>query len=158
MPTVTYFKPNRKRIRTFKTCDAVRVCREVLSHDETTPEELLACIARSMGFTHISLSRPTTVQQQLISPAVIANLPALIESAIAALLLLAKKYGWLAALLKDLIDGLDKIRKIIERLTEDLPTQVLVDEAINPSKCNCKKVVLLQQLKGGKNENKLITL
>jgi len=146
MPTVTYYKPNRTRIRTFKTCDAVRVCREVLSHDDTTPEELLACIAKSMGFTHISLSRPTSVTASAL-PNVIKNLPAILTTVINALKLLAKQYGWLAVILKDLIDLLDKVRKLIDEFRSDVPDQALVDDVINKDKCNCKSVKRLEKLK-----------
>jgi hypothetical protein len=156
MPNVTYFKPNRTRIRTFKTCDAVRICREVLSHDDTTPEELLACIAKSMGFTHISLSRPTTSQAAIINlPAAIGTVPVIIRKVVGYLALLVKKYGWLAPVLKEVIDGLDKIRKIIDSMGFTDPDQVKVDDAINKDKCNCKKMVLLPHLKSGANEHKL---
>lgn len=148
MPTVTYYKPNRTTIRTFKTCDAVRVCREVLSHDDTTPEELLACIAKSMGFTHISLSRPTTSQAAIINlPAAIATVPVIIQKLVGFLTLLIKRYGWIAPILKEVIDGLDKIRKLIDEFRDVVPDQVKVDDAINKEKCNCKNIKRLQHLK-----------
>jgi len=59
MTVKTYNKPNRTKIRTFTSCDVARIAREVVRDEGSTPEEVLACIAKGLGFTHISLSRTT---------------------------------------------------------------------------------------------------
>jgi len=139
MPTKTYYKPNRTKPRLFKVCDAARIAREVVRDDpETTPEEVLACIAKGFGFTHISLSRPRVVAGSLL-PTVVRNLPAIIEKLTELIVILIKRYGWLAPFFKDIVDALDKLRKIIDALTKDDPPQSPVDEVINSEKCNCKK-------------------
>jgi len=78
---------------------------------------------------------------------VIARLPAIIDSILVALRVLVKKYGWLAMLFKDIIDALDKLRKLIdeiERYFNEEPEQVPVDDVIGDN-CKCKTVLLLEK-------------
>ncbi len=142
MPQKTYYKPNRTKIRHFKTCDAARVAREVLRFDsETTPEEVLACIAMGLGFTHISLSRVQVVEASLV-PAVIRNFPALIEKFIVILANLIKKYSWLKPYLKEAIEDLMIAKKLVDKFIEMTePKQELCINVINREKCACKKEV-----------------
>jgi hypothetical protein len=118
-------------------CDAARVAREVVRDNDDTPEEVLACIAKGLGFTHISLSRPTVVQSGF--PEVIAELPAVLEKLIVILKILMKKYSWLIPLVKNLVDILDKGKSLWDKLV-DLPKQILVTEAVH-GKCQCKMEV-----------------
>jgi len=143
MAIKTYNKPNRTQpypLRYFKQCDAARVAREVIKRDpQSTPEQVLACVAKGLGFTHISLSRTTSVEASIL-PAVIRNLPVLVEKALTLLRALVKKYGWLLPFVKDLLNLLEKIKKIVDdilRLTE--PRQERVDDVIDGEKCKCKK-------------------
>lgn len=133
-----YDKPNRSKPRYFKTCDAARISREVIRDDpETTPEEVLACIAKQLGFTHISLSRQRVVESSLV----ITKLPtkATILITISVLIKLAKIskriakiLGPVIALLRKIIDAIDKIERLFD--IEQAP----VDDVINPDKCRCK--------------------
>lgn len=137
MVTKCYEKPNRKFPRYFKTCDAARIAREVVRDDpETTPEEVLACIAKGFGFTHISLSR-----QRLVESGVsLGKIP--VKSTIAIILALIVKLAKnkrlrelltpLIAALKKLLDYLDKLEKLFDI------EQAEVDDVINPDKCRCK--------------------
>lgn len=59
---VCFYRPHRTRVRHFKPCDAARVAKSVVDTGMVTPEVVLACIAGKLGFTHISLSRESTVQ------------------------------------------------------------------------------------------------
>ena len=58
MPRVCYIRPNRKRPRYFKPCDVARIAQNCLddSDGSVTAEQLLAVVAKQLGFTHISLS------------------------------------------------------------------------------------------------------
>ena len=59
-------KPNRTKRRYFTECDVSRIAQNCVDDTGTTPEELLACIAKHFGFTHISMSRvPTVVESGL---------------------------------------------------------------------------------------------
>lgn len=140
MPVKTYYKPNRTKPRYFKMCDAARIAREVVRDNPgDTPEEVLACIAKGLGFTHISLSRPTSVQASALPAVIIRNLPALLEKLSEVITILIKRYGWLLPFLKDIVDGIDRIRKIIDKVIElTEPKQSPVDDVIAPGKCNCK--------------------
>lgn len=142
MPQKTYYKPNRTKPRHFKTCDAARVAREVLRFDtETTPEEVLACIALGLGFTHISLSRVVAVEASLF-PKVIRNLPAIVERLIEVLAALIKKYSWLKPILKEIIDDLVVAKKLVDKFLElTEPKQELCINVINRDKCACKREV-----------------
>lgn len=147
-----YLKPARKERRVFKTCDAVRICREVLAEDaETTPEELLACIAKSLGFTHISLSRVRTVQSgalarvsaALLLKGVIIILDTIIKAveAIQALLSRFPFVSRVIVVIELLLEAKRVIEKIVDIFSEPPPDQVPVNEALNPNKCNCKPTI-----------------
>jgi hypothetical protein len=139
MPVKTYDKPNRSKPRYFKMCDAARIAREVVRDNPgDTPEEVLACIAKGFGFTHISLSRISVVEGSLF-PVPIRGLPALIAGIIVALQALLKKYGYLLPVLKDIISLLQKITNILDKwLSEKEPDQAKVDDVISEGKCKCK--------------------
>lgn len=58
MPKVEVIRPNRSEKRYFTSCDAARVCRNVV-HDQGLPREVvLACVAKGLGYTHVSLKTP----------------------------------------------------------------------------------------------------
>lgn len=118
-------------------CDAARVAREVVRDRNETPEAVLACIARGLGFTHISLSRQRVVQAGL--PAVIRNLPAIIRALLVVLKELVAKHGWLLPVLKNLIEFLNEITKLIDKWqAEGLPDQIAIDELLDDGRCVCK--------------------
>jgi len=142
MPKVTYFKPNRRNPRYFKMCDAARIAREVVRDNPgDTPEEVLACIARGLGFTHISLSRTRVVEASLL-PALLRSLPILIESLLTILRVLTKKYGFLLPLLKNLIELIQEIKDSIDKFfNEPEPPQAKIEDVLSPEKCKCKRGV-----------------
>lgn len=142
MPEKTYYKPNRSHPRYFKMCDAARIAREVVRDNPgDTPEEVLACIAKGLGFTHISLSRTRVMEAGIGGlPAVIRNLPAVIDAIITTLMALVKKYAWLWPILKNAIDLFKEVKDAIDRwekFTE--PKQAKVEDVISEGKCKCKK-------------------
>lgn len=137
MPQKCYFKPNRTAKRYFSACDAARIARQVVQDDpETTPEEVLACIAKGFGFTHISLSRIRVVEsavnldKKAILP-LLKGLMKIIEKGRARAGVLKDFLGPIAVIMKKVLDMVDRI-DILE------PPQEEVDKAINPLKCRCK--------------------
>jgi len=137
MPKVYIQRPNRTRVRYFTSCDAARIAREVVRDDpETTPEEVLACIAKGFGFSHISLSRIRAVEsgisldKKAIMPLLLTLLK-LIEKGRASSQLLKDFLGPLFVILKKIIDMVDKIKTLD-------PPQQEVDDVIDPRKCRCK--------------------
>ena len=138
MPKVCYIKPNRTKIRTFKPCDARRICLEVLKDDkELTPEQLLACVAEGMGFTHISLSRQRSVESVSLSKSTAVSL---VKVARTGLTLIKSKTKIKSILLAigAVLEVLDRIDDILD-LFEDQPAQDKVEDAKPAGKCNCKK-------------------
>lgn len=137
MPEKCYNKPNRTARRYFSACDAARIARQVVQDDkETTPEEVLACIAKGFGFTHISLSRIRVVEsavnldKRAILP-LLKGLMKLIEKGRAKGGALKDFLGPIAVIIKKVLDIADRIDTIE-------PPQKEVDDVINPSKCRCK--------------------
>jgi hypothetical protein len=143
MPKVTINRPNRSRRRYFKACDAARIAREVVRDDpDSTPEEVLACIAKGFGFTHISLSRQRAVESAIsldkraIKPLVV-NLIKLIQ-------FLSKKSRLLKEFLAPLLVVAKKIMDIVGKIDTLDPPQAEVDDVINKLKCQCKEFVVAQ--------------
>lgn len=137
MPKVTINRPNRTRRRFFKACDAARIAREVVRDDpETTPEEVLACIAKGFGFTHVSLSRPRAVES-----GVSLKKSALITLA-KSILVLVKKiqlvFPNISKYLIPLIRGIEELINIIDAIDFFDPESAKVDDVINKEKCVCK--------------------
>lgn len=137
MPKVYIQRPNRTRIRYFTSCDAARIAREVVRDDpETTPEEVLACIAKGFGFSHISLSRVRVVEsgisldKKAIMPLLLTLLK-LIEKGRSRAGVLKDFLGPIFVILKKVIDMIDKIKTLD-------PPQKEVDDVISRSKCRCK--------------------
>jgi len=140
MPLVCRVKPNRTKPRLFSSCDAARIAREVVKDDKSlTPEQVLACIAKGMGFTHISLSRLTVVEsginldKKTILPLVLSLEKGLIE--------LSKKTKLIGQFLAPLLVILKKIIDIAGRVDIAEPPQAAVDDVIVKGKCECKGVV-----------------
>jgi hypothetical protein len=130
-------KPNRTKKRYFTACDAARIAREVVEDDPTaTPEEVLACIAKGFGFTHISLSRLRAVEsgvnldKKAILP-LLLNLLKLIEKA-------REKAGILKDFLGPIFVILKKVVDLVKKIDTIEPPQREVDEVIDPQKCKCK--------------------
>jgi len=143
MPKVTITRANRTTKRYFKTCDAARIAREVVRDDpSTTPEEVLACIAKGFGFSHISLSRVRAVEsginldKKALKPLVV-NLVKLLE-------FLSKKSRILKEFLAPLLVVAKKALDLVERISTIDPPQAEVDSVINKLKCQCKEFVIAE--------------
>lgn len=137
MPTKTYYKPNRTRPRYFRMCDAARIAREVVRDNPgDTPEEVLACIAKGLGFTHISLSRPRVVEAALF-PVPIPGWPMIIEAIIVVLIRL-RKYAWLLPIIKNLIELVEAVKKAVDDFFTKSPPSAKCEDVFG-EKCKCKK-------------------
>jgi hypothetical protein len=126
-------KPFRRNRRYFSSCDAARIAREVVKDRGETPEEVLSCIAKGLGFTHISLSRNQTVQAGSGKAAVIIA-RASFSVLRSALLLLRKEWPSIFSRLGRIIEALDTIERVLDRLFDD-PEQAKVEDL---AKCKCK--------------------
>lgn len=137
MPQKVYNKPNRTKKRVFVSCDAARIAREIVKDDsETTPEEVLACIAKGFGFSHISLSRVRVVESGIILTKIpikptLTLLGKLLEK-------LARKSDLLKRLLGPSLVALKKAIELADKIDLIEPPQAQVDDVINPQKCRCK--------------------
>jgi len=132
-----YDKPVRKEPRYFTSCDAARIARQVtFDHPDETPEQVLACIAKGMGFAYISLSRTTVVESgigfgkpkipKVILEKAATNFEKLLEKLPGGI----KRWGAALPIFKKLLDAIKP--DIAE------PPQALVDDVIQPGKCRCK--------------------
>jgi len=136
--------------RYFSACDAARIARNVVDDRKTTPESVLACIAKGLGFTHISLSRENRVQESgvNISKGTVSVVINLLKRVIG---LTKTRLPSIAKLLGPILDFLVNLADLIDRLLEQ-PAQERVEDVIRPGECNCKD----QPNKGetnGKNDN-----
>jgi len=132
-----YNKPIRTKKRIFRTCDAARIAREVVKDDpEATPEEVLGCIAKGFGFTHISLSRMTSLQSNIgITKVPIKPTLLILEKL---LVKISKQSATLKALLIPVLATLKKLIGMADKIDLIEPPQAEVDDVINKDKCNCK--------------------
>jgi hypothetical protein len=114
-----------------------RIAREVVRDDqETTPEEVLACIAKGFGFTHVSLSRLRVVESAVIFTKIpikptLTILGKLLEK-------LAEKSNLFKRLLGPALVALKKAIELADKIDTIDPPQAEVDSVINPMKCRCK--------------------
>jgi len=117
-------------------CDAARIAREVVKDDpETTPEEVLACVAKGFGFTHISLSRVRTVESAVVLTKIpIKPILSLLKRSLTQL----SRVKVLRDYLGPILVILDKVIDIADILDATEPEQKKVEEVINKDKCNCK--------------------
>lgn len=123
-------RPNRTKPRYFSSCDAARIAREVVRDRDETPEEVLACIAKGFGFTHISMSRVKSVQAN------VAGLGVALLSLKGLLVVLRRALGVLATRdgIERIIRAIDDAERMIDR-TLVAPEQRRVEDVV---KCRCK--------------------
>ena len=138
MPKICINRPNRKRIRKFSACDAARIAREVTEDDplQVTPEQVMACIAKGFGFTHISLSRQTTVESSFKPP--IRETVVILEKTVTLIEFLSKKFPSIAKVLLALLPALKKSLEFLTKIDTIDPPQAAVDDVLDTSKCKCK--------------------
>jgi len=143
MPNVVINRPNRTKRRYFRACDAARIAREVVKDDpETTPEEVLACIAKGFGFTHVSLSRLRVVESGIqIRP---KDVVVLTKTALTLLEKIAVKFPRVGKILGPIVAALKKAGDYLQKIDTIDPPQQEVDDVINKLKCNCKEFVVAE--------------
>jgi hypothetical protein len=128
-------KPNRSKVRYFTPCDAARIARQVTFDDpELTPENVMACIAKGFGFTHISLSRITAVESSIggniqLGKVILEKTIPLLEKLLSKLPGGIGRWGTILAALKKALDFIQRTD------IPDIP-QGPVDDWVN--KCDCK--------------------
>lgn len=133
----TYNKPNRSKPRYFSACDVSRIALQVVDDRGLTPEQVLACIAKNLGFSHISLSREASkpVEASTIS---LKKTVSLMKVIVEGLIKLSKRYNlsWLTDRLSKLVAYLDILDEAFDLLQ---PDQAKVDDVVNDNFCKCKK-------------------
>lgn len=117
-------------------CDAARIAREVVRDRGDTPEEVLACIAKGLGFTHISLSRTRVMEGNIA--VILTRLPAILTPLIILIRTLAKKYGWLWPIVKKLLE-IKKAWEDVMDFLDTTPPSAKVEDVFG-EKCKCKSV------------------
>jgi hypothetical protein len=145
-----YDKPNRTKPRFFSSCDAARIARNVVIDTDQTPEQVLACIAKGMGFTHISLSRQRSVESGInLSKGAITPLLIILKKTVISL---GNRFPRLLRFIAPLIEAVDALSNAIQ-LIFDQPDQEKVDDAIAPGKCTCKDDISKKLMQ--KNQSRL---
>jgi hypothetical protein len=122
--------------RYFTSCDAARIARNVVADRNERPEEVLACIAKGLGFTHISLSRPPDVVQSgvNISKGTIKTTITLTKKLLETI---ARKFPSFARRISTIIEALDVAERVLDKLLDNPPSE-RVEDVLPPGKCNCK--------------------
>ena len=123
------------RPRFFKSCDAARIAKNVVLDQKERPEEVLACIAKALGFTHISLSR----EQKTVEAGVNLSkgtVTTIVRTAKSFLNFLKRRFPDFAARIGAIIEILDKVERALDVLL-DQPEQERVEDVLPPGKCNC---------------------
>lgn len=136
MPKVCRYKPNRTFPRLFSSCDAARIAREVAKQKKDTPEEIMACIAKGLGFTHISLSRSGTVVESRVTLSK-GTIQSAINGLKIVLSIVKSRFPSIAARIAAIIDALDKVSRFIDSILDN-PRQERVEDVLPEGKCKCK--------------------
>jgi len=108
----------------------------VVSDRNERPEEVLACIAKGLGFTHISLSRDRDVVEAGVNLSK-GTIQAAIKVLKNALFVIKRSFPSIAAKIGAIIELLDKLERLIDRLLDN-PPQERVEDVLPPGKCVCK--------------------
>lgn len=134
MPKVEIIRPNRSEPRYFSSCDAARVCRNVV-HDRNLPREVvLACVAKGLGFKTISLP-PPEVKEAFLRP---SPLPA-VRGISQLLRLLMKTLPSFAARIQVALDLMEQVEGYLETLSDKANAMTVgVDELLRDGSCKCK--------------------
>jgi len=136
MPTVCIKRPNRTKKRFFKPCDAARIARECIKDDpELTPEQVLACIAKGLGFATIALSRTTSVEAGVnLGKGKLTLIKIALEQIIK---ITPKRFSRLIGSIAAVLKIVQEIENAIDLLF-NAPEQKTVDSQIPKDKCDCK--------------------
>lgn len=134
MPIKCYYKPNRTKPRYFSACDAARIAKQVVDDRGLTPEQVLACIAANLGFTHISMSRQQVVQAGVNLSKSVGLVKTILTVIRKAAVLI--NWRWGAAKIGTALEILDKIEDALDVLE---PDQEKVEDILDDSFCKCVK-------------------
>ena len=136
MPTVCRYRPNRSKKKFFSPCDVARIARNCVEDNSLRPEEVLACIAKGLGFTHVSLSRQEQVVESGIS--LTKGQISLAKKALSAILDFVKRRApSLGPAIGAVLDILDKIDRVLDRILG--PESEKVEDVIPKGQCECKQ-------------------
>ena len=136
MPKICRYKPNRSQPRLFRPCDVARIARNCVEDNRLRPEEVLACVAKGMGFTHVSLSRSEETVQAGIS--LKKGQIDLVKSLLNRILNTVKdRLPELAKGIGVILELLDRVERILDRLLG--PESEKVDEVLPAGVCSCKE-------------------
>jgi len=124
--------------RKFTPCDCARIARNCVSDNDLPAEEVLACIAAGLGFSHVAVERAD--KQKVVEAVVISKTT--IKSGISLtktfLTYLKNRYSFLAARIAAILEFIDYLERIVDLLT-DAPETKKVEDAKGDN-CNCKPV------------------
>ncbi len=122
--------------RLFTSCDAARIARNVVVDRNERPEEVLACIAKGLGFTHISLSRPTEVVEAnvILSKGTIKTSISLTKRLLKTI---ANRFPTFAARIAAILEFLDKLERVLDKILDNPPSE-RVEDVLPPGKCQCR--------------------
>lgn len=130
-----------KTPRYFTSCDAARIARNVVNDRKLTPEQVLACVAKGLGFTHISLrSESQTVVESGVSlskdvkKAGFDLIKIVLKSA---KLVIPKRFSTLLGRIGAILEFLDRVERFLDRIFEN-PPQERVEDVLKDSDCRCK--------------------
>jgi hypothetical protein len=124
-----YSKPNRTTPRRFTPCDAARIAREAAKSNNLENVQVLACVAKGLGFTYISIRQDMPV---VMSGVNISKTPALVVTLLTLLAKLIRDPGTRR-----------RVEDIIRRVGDDPNNpsgdclEYPVDQFIG-SECKCK--------------------
>ena len=138
------------RPRFFKPCDVARIARNCVSDNNLTEEEVLACVAKGLGFSHISLSRraPVVAAGVSLSKGQVRTGVNLIKSVLNAI---KNRFPSLLGRIGAILEFLDKLERVIDALV-NAPDQRRVEDATRPGTCECKDQPIEGQ-RNGTNDN-----
>lgn len=117
---------------------------------ELTPEIVLACIAKGLKFTYISLSRVGVVESGIGLGKVDPRLAALGLKKV--IIFIEKGSPFLKKYLLPLIPALKKALDYLEKVDTIDPPQAAVDDVIPKGKCECKYSTGEDTINGYKND------
>ena len=136
MTSICRKKPNRSAPRFFSPCDVARIARNCVDDRNLRPEEVLACVAKGLGFTHVSLSNSQNVMESNVS--IGKNQISLLKSGLNFILgVVKRRFPAIAKTIAGLIELLDNLDRILDRILG--PESEPVDDVIKPGTCNCKQ-------------------
>lgn len=134
--------------RYFTSCDAARIARNVVSDQGETPEAVLACIAKGLGYNVIAVRTQGTVVKSFAGSPAASILVVILKL----LKLAVRRSPFFRNQFKTAIQTLEEFETSFETLLEEEYTQQFVDDVLLRSKkgCRCKDQPKFSNLIGGR--------